>query len=139
MKKSLLILTALLFFALFGAACQPAPIVDDYELGSDAYVEALDILIMESFPAQVNVLVSGYLPDGCVELHEIAVERQQSTFILTLTSRRPTGEIACTEALVPFEETVPLDVYGLEAGTYMVVAQDVAEIFTLDVDNILQP
>ena len=139
MKKLLPLMTIIMLTGLFVAACQPAPTVDDYALGSDAYVEALDILIMESFPVQVSVLVSGYLPDGCTELHEITVEQQQSTFILKLTSRRPTGEIACTEALVPFEETVPLDVYGLEAGTYMVVAQDVAEIFTLDVDNILQP
>ncbi len=94
------------------------------------------MLVLESFPVQVNAVVSGYFPDGCVQLVEISPERQENVFVLTLSTRRPTGDIACTEALVPFEERVSLDVFGLEAGTYTVTAQDEQATFTLDVDNV---
>jgi inhibitor of cysteine peptidase len=112
------------------------PSEDGYAYGQEATVESLDVLLLDSFPLQVNVLVSGYLPDGCVELVEITAERQENEFILTLTTRRQTGDIACTEALVPFEERISLDVYGLEAGTYTVTAQDQQATFTFDVDNV---
>jgi inhibitor of cysteine peptidase len=109
--------------------------VDDYTYGKDAAVESLEIFMLESFPVQVEAHVSGYLPDGCTELDEIIVERQDQDFILTVQTRRPTGDIACTQALVPFEETVDLDVQGLSAGTYNVIVQEQEESFTLDVDN----
>jgi inhibitor of cysteine peptidase len=41
----------------------------------------------------------------------------------------------CTQALVPFEETIPLDVEGLLAGEYTVNVNGVMATFTLDVDN----
>ena len=44
---------------------------------------------------------------------------------------------ACSQAVVPFEETVALDVEGLPAGTYTVVLWDTSETFTLDMDNTL--
>jgi putative hemolysin len=42
----------------------------------EAVVETIDILILESFPVQVNVVARGYLPDGCTEIDEIHQERQ---------------------------------------------------------------
>ena len=42
---------------------------------------------------------------------------------------------ARTAALVPYEETISLDVYGLLAGTYTVDVNSVRDTFTLDVDN----
>ena len=132
-------------FVLMGlllSACQPAaapetpPAQDEFEYGQNATVEELEIVLMESFPLQAQVRVSGYLPDGCTELYEITVEQQNMNFILTLTTRRPTGDVACTQALVPFEEIVDLNIAGLEAGTYAVIAQDQEAEFTLDVDNL---
>ena len=95
----------------------------------------LEVLILESFPVQVQVQVSGYLMDGCVELVDVTAEREDDVFILTLNTERPTGNVACTEALVPFETTVSLDVYGLPAGTYTVIAGDHQAEFSLDMDN----
>lgn len=134
---------AFVVMGLLLSACQPAltpetpPAQDDFEYGQNATVEELEVILLESFPLQAQVRVSGYLPDGCTELYEITVERQNKNFILTLTTRRPTGDVACTQALVPFEEIVDLDIEGLEAGTYAVIAQDQEAQFTLDVDNVL--
>ena len=95
------------------------------------------MVFLESFPLQARAIVSGYFPNGCIELSEIAVEQDGQDFILTIQTRQPAGDIECTEALVPFEESVSLDISGLEAGTYTVIAQDHSTTFTLDVDNIL--
>jgi hypothetical protein len=102
----------------------------------EAMVESIDILILESFPVQVNVLVRGNLPDGCTEIDEALVDQQGNTFNVNLTTRRP-AEIPCTEALVPFEHTVPLEVHGLPAGDYTVVVNGVEGVFNLAVDNVL--
>lgn len=149
MKKMNVALILLLLAGLLLAACQPAapidtppvdepPVDNDYAYGQDAVVESVDVLLMESFPLQARAVVSGYVPDGCTELVEISVERQGMEFILTVTTRRPTGDVMCTQALEFFEESVNLDIEGLEAGTYNVIAQDQQAQFTLDVDNVLQ-
>lgn len=143
MKTIKYFLGAFVVMGLLLSACQPAatpetpPAQDDFEYGQNATVEELEVILLESFPLQAQVRVSGYLPDGCTELDEITVERQNKNFLLTLTTRRPTGDIACTQALVPFEEIVDLDIEGLEAGTYAVIAQEQEAQFTLDVDNVL--
>jgi inhibitor of cysteine peptidase len=143
MNKITHVVLILIVLALL-SACQPGqdpstpPGVDgEYTYGEDAIIDSLEVLLMESFPVQARVRVLGNLPDGCTELHEITVEREGQKFILTLTTRRPAGDIACTEALVPFEESVSLDIEGLEAGTYTVIAQDEQTAFTLDMDNAI--
>jgi hypothetical protein len=101
-----------------------------------AVVEEIEILILESFPVQVNVVVRGYLPDGCTEIDEIQQERTGQTFQVTITTVRP-ADAVCTEAIVPFEQVIGLDVAGLEAGTYTVDVNGIADTFTLDVDNVM--
>lgn len=123
------------------AACQPVtPTVTppvNHEIGEEAVVEGLELVFLESFPLQAQVILMGYTPDGCTSLEEISVERQEATFELTLITKRIVGDVACTEALVPFVERVDLDIAGLEAGTYTVIAQEQQTTFTLEVDNVL--
>lgn len=110
----------------------------DYIPGHEGKVTGLDVVILESFPVQVLAQVSGYFKDGCVELVDITVEREGDTLVITLNTRRPAGDVACTQALVPFDEAVMLDVYGLPAGAYTVAAGDLQSVFVLDVDNEIQ-
>lgn len=84
--------------------------------------------------AQVQVTVQGNLPDGCTELGEADVTRTGEQFAITLPTSRPTDAF-CTQALVPFEEIIPLDVTGLPAGDYVVNVNGVSETFTLASDN----
>jgi inhibitor of cysteine peptidase len=110
----------------------------DYIAGHQGKITSLEILILESFPVQVQVQVSGYLMNGCVELVDVTAEQEEDTFVLTLNTRRPAGDVMCTEALVPFDTAVSLDVYGLPAGSYSVVAGDQQAEFNLDMDNAPQ-
>jgi hypothetical protein len=106
-----------------------------YEYGT-ASVDSIDVLILESFPVQINVTARGQLPDGCTEIDEAQVQYEESHFAVTLTTRRPTDRM-CTEALVPYEYTFPLEVRGLLAGEYTVDVNGAQGSFTLAIDNAL--
>lgn len=101
----------------------------------EAPVESVDVVFLESFPLQVHVVASGSLSNGCKSIHDSSVQRQGSTFKVTLTAAVQTGDIACTEALVPYQENIPLDVYGLPAGEYTVNVNGVTTSFTFEQDN----
>ena len=99
------------------------------------FVDNLTINMMESFPVQVSVTVVGNLPDGCTRIVESKAEMiDESTFELQIFTERP-EDMMCTMALVPFEETIILDVKGLPAGIYIVKGFGLENSFTFDVDN----
>ncbi|MDG6244063.1 MAG: hypothetical protein QCH31_06685 [Methanolobus sp.] len=110
----------------------------DQYVYSDAAVENIDILVLESFPVQINVNVRGYLPDGCTGIHEenVKYDDQTNTFTVHITTIRPEDAI-CTEAIVPFESNISLDVHGLEKGVYNVSVNGVQGQFELQTDNII--
>ena len=100
-----------------------------------AMVEAIDITILESFPVQVHVIAQGHLPDGCTQIDRISQQRNDMTFMITVTTSRP-PQALCTLAIVPFEEVIVLDVLGLAAGVYTVEVNGVTDSFFLEVDNL---
>jgi inhibitor of cysteine peptidase len=129
-----------LAIVLLAAACAPTQEPESTPSEGEvvrglARVESIEILILESFPVQVQVRAQGNLPDGCTTIDETLQERSGNTFVVKVTTARPKGAL-CTEALVPFETTIALDVLGLEAGTYTVTVNGVGGTFTLDVDNV---
>lgn len=138
-KWMLMIIAAALALAL--AACAPLAGSKseqaEMEYGEGATVEKIDLLELESFPVKINAGLSGYLSDGCTEIERVEQERSENVFELKVITRRPKDAI-CTMQLAPFEESVPLDVYGLPAGEYVVRVGDVETAFTLNADNILK-
>jgi inhibitor of cysteine peptidase len=157
MRKQLskILFLVMLIFMMVLSACQPSPIIEpdpdssvspsdpvnkpvenDFEgFEQKAYVDSMEILIMESFPVQVRVNVVGNLPDGCTSIVGSKSEMvDNSTFELSIFTERP-EDMMCTQALVPFEESISLEVEGLSAGTYTVKGFDLEETFTLDIDN----
>jgi hypothetical protein len=156
-KLLILLLGALLAPLLMGCTLpgtQPDDGIDpDFPVGSDApspvvptpiegpviegeaRVQSLDILILESFPVQVMALVSGSLADGCTTISEADVAFDGSTYAIVMKTVRP-QDMACTDALVQFEERVSLNVLGLPAGAYTVNAGELTRTFELAVDNV---
>lgn len=134
----LLVATALM--AACGSESQPLPTKPEPTAGDlirgEAVVEEIDILILESFPVQINVVARGYLPDGCTEIDDILQKRTGMGFEVTITTVRPSGAI-CDQATKPFEEVISLDVAGLKAGRYTVVVNGITGTFDLAVDNVL--
>ena len=106
--------------------------------GKQAQVESVSLRILESFPVQIHALVRGHLADGCTEIDQIESSRDldKKAFEVSITTVRPADKI-CSSALVPFEETIPLDVRDLPAGTYTVDVNGVQGSFELQMDNSL--
>ncbi len=107
--------TLLLLAVITLASCAPALSAGGPQTG-DAKVDSIEIRILESFPVQVQVIARGFLPDGCTTIDTVSVDRQGNTFTIRITTQRPADAI-CTQEVVPFEHTIPLDVQGLQAGT----------------------
>lgn len=103
----------------------------------NATVENIEIMILESFPVQIKVNAKGYLPDGCTRIDEITKEKKDNTFLISIKTVRP-ADIFCTEVIVPFQEVISLDVYGLKAGIYTVNVNGLNGTFELVTDNSIQ-
>lgn len=108
----------------------------DYTYGT-AGVESTEIMVLESFPVQIHVIAKGYLPDGCTKIDRAEAKRDGNIFTVTITTKRP-KDMMCTQAIVPYEKVVPLNVYGLKAGTYDVNINSVTDSFELSSDNIIE-
>ncbi|WP_321419635.1 hypothetical protein [uncultured Methanomethylovorans sp.] len=101
-----------------------------------ASVDTVQALVMESFPVQVSVEATGYLPDGCTTIGNVTTKKGGNTFYVEISTVRPRDAL-CTQALVPFTESMPLNVTGLEKGVYIVDVNGQTASFELSVDNIL--
>jgi inhibitor of cysteine peptidase len=146
-KRTWITLIISLVFVFAFSACQAQPDVEPKEPSSDVdgnfitgeavYVDQIELLMMESFPLQVSAVVKGNLPDGCTRIVEsFSEKRDEKNFEITIITQRP-GDLMCTESLVPFEENIAIDVYGLPAGTYAVNAYGQSAEFTFETDNVI--
>lgn len=102
---------------------------------STAMIDTIDVQVLESFPVQVNVVAKGNFPDGCTTLGNVIAKETDNAFEVSVETQRPVDAL-CTQALVPFEETISLDVLGLMAGVYGVNINGATSTFELLQDNI---
>jgi inhibitor of cysteine peptidase len=114
------------------AGCEKSS--DPSSIRREARVTGVSVQILESFPVQARAVVQGELSDGCTTIDSIEQSRQGNEFRVRLMTTRP-ADAFCTQVLVPFEETIPLQVRGLSAGEYRVVANGLVATFRLEVDN----
>ena len=130
MGKKILLLGLIILIIIFTTGC--FSILPTIGL---APVEEIEIVILESFPVQVHVIAKGNLPDPCTEISEVLQEKEGNTFFIIIKTYRSPG--FCIQVLAPFEEIIPLGVYGLLAGTYTVNVNGVQATFGLEVDNFI--
>lgn len=84
-----------------------------------ATVTEKSVNIVATEPLKVELVVSGYMANPCIEL-ETAVTRKGSTFYAVFAQTPLQTLVACVQVLEPFNATVALDVTDLSAGTYAV-------------------
>jgi inhibitor of cysteine peptidase len=130
MSKKILLLGLIMLITIFVTGC--FSILPTIGL---APVEEIEIVILESSSVQVQVIARGNLPDPCTKISEVLQEREGDTFFITIKTYRSPG--FCIQVIAPFEEIIPLEVYGLPAGTYTVDVNGVQVTFDLLVDNII--
>jgi hypothetical protein len=95
-----------------------------------AVVESLDVRILESFPVQVQAVVSGYLPDSCTQIVSVGAINAGTTFRIRIDTERP-ADAMCAMVITNFEEVVTLETAGLPAGAYDVRVNDLMVAFEL--------
>ena len=85
-------------------------------------------------PPRYSAVAAGILPDGCTRLGRASQRVAATTIKITLPTQ-PTGGACSQLATVPFEETIPLQVNGLSAGSYSVDVNGVVAPFILTEDH----
>lgn len=101
-------------------------------------VDSVQSTILEPFPVQVNITVTGNKSVPCVELLPPAISRQDNLFVVVLAETQLGPAESCIAVIDPFETTFALDVTELPAGIYTVrVNGKMENVFTLELDNSL--
>lgn len=114
MKKHTLLL---LFLAVALAACAPAAETPDGTRGP-VYIDRLDVLVLESFPIQLSLVMEGNLPTPCHQMqYEIAAANAANEIHVDVyTTVDPA--MSCIQVLQPFEESIAIPLDGLADGEY---------------------
>ena len=139
-RKLSIISVSLLVITILLVACQGAdggePQTESaQQISGQATVETVEALILEGFPYEVQAYVRGTLGDSCTVLDSVSMSRSGNQFTGVISTTRP-ADAVCTQALIPFERLIPLDVAGLSAGEYSVSINGIETSFDLAQDNI---
>ncbi|MHB1317598.1 MAG: hypothetical protein ACYCYF_03160, partial [Anaerolineae bacterium] len=95
-----------------------------------AVVEDVQVTVREADPVRVSVSVTGYYPDGCTTFHGVTQSVVDTRIMLTVTTERP-RDAMCTQAIVPYSETVEVDTEGIPSGTYTLEVNGLEQEITL--------
>ena len=74
---------------------------------------------------QLAVTVQANYPDSCSTLGEVETMVEGNTVTVTMYAQRPPG-LTCAQTLIPFEETVVLDIGDVAPGEYTITVNEAA-------------
>lgn len=92
-------------------------------------IESVDVLLLESYPVQVQLEVSGYQSDGCETEVFVDVERRGDTVVVEIYRELPPF-VACPMVIVDYTDRINLGTF--EPGDYRAVVNGVSVEFTVD-------
>ena len=97
---------------------EPQP--DDAQLTrGTVFLETSQIVIRESFPPQISLNISGNLPTPCHQLRVVIQPPDAENRIEAEIYSLVDPNVACTQVLAPFEESIDLGTFP--AGHYTVL------------------
>lgn len=132
MKRISILLFALVVLGL--AACGPAPVAGEtpeapgsvegpsegQTIQGQVYLSEAALLIMESYPVQVAIQLTGDLPTPCHTLGaKIAAPNAENEIHVEIFSEAA-ADVMCVQVLQPFEERISLPMEGQPDGIYRV-------------------
>ena len=85
----------------------------------------VDSVTVQMVDGEYQAALVGNYPDGCSTLGEVETAVDGDTISVTVLADSP-SDVACTMSLVPFEETVALDLSEVEPGDYSIVVNETA-------------
>jgi hypothetical protein len=84
------------------------------------FIDSSDLLIMESYPVQINLHLVGNLPTPCHHFQaDVAMPDSQNQIHVRVYSL-VNPAVMCTQVLQPFDESVSIPMAGAADGTYSV-------------------
>lgn len=102
---------------------------DDERRVEPITVEAVDVRLAESYPVQVFVEVTGYVPDPCWEPQEPVVSEQGDRFEIEIVAERDPTEI-CAQAIEDYQSNIPLG--SPDPGEYTVAVNGMERTFEVN-------
>jgi hypothetical protein len=106
----------------FADAADSSVPVEGNMMQVDTVVESVDVLVLESFPMQLNLVVKGYQPDGCDFPVQVEQVRDGNTVTVHIYREVPQDAI-CPMMIVGYEETIALE-GGFENGSFTIHLND---------------
>ncbi len=104
----------------------PAPGDDDLVRGN-VYLDSGEVLLLESYPVQVRLVLKGNLPTPCHQPRAIITPPNDQNQIHLETYSLSDPDVICTQVLEPIEADIPLGSYTEGAFTVFVNEQQIAE------------
>lgn len=100
--------------------------------------EKIEVIVTDSLPIQVFLKTSVTFGDGCIRYGQINLRRAGNTFEIVMHRDHGIYPTVVCAAPVIDEKVIPLQVYGLPAGTYEYIVNGLQTgTFTLSKDNTL--
>jgi hypothetical protein len=120
-----------LFLAACGARIGDAPVPGATEPGQvrgPVYLDSHDLLMLESFPVQVRLHLTGNLPTPCHELlWAVTPPDEQSRIRIDLYTESDPGQ-ACIQVLEAFDVSIPVGSFAEGDYTVWLNGEQVGEI-----------
>ncbi len=79
-------------------------------------IETVEVVVMESFPMQVALNVSGYIPDGCAAPTQI-LQSRDGNMVMVRVFRTLPPDVMCAAIAAMYSDTIHLE-GGFEPGHY---------------------
>lgn len=100
----------------------PDPPLGEGTFHSPTNITNVDVIVMESFPMQVSLHITGEQPDGCD--FPVIVEQVRAGNTVTVSVYREVPlTVMCPMMLVPYDDTIRLD-GTFEPGDYVFQVND---------------
>lgn len=124
-----IVLGAVLLFMAFPIASQDGE-EDDSIIIDEAAVYSVEVQTRALTDSVPILEINGELFDGCTELGEISQEVDGDRIVINVLTERPAAAF-CAQVVMPFEETIALDIAGLDAGDYQVEVNGIGADITV--------
>jgi inhibitor of cysteine peptidase len=89
---------------------------------SPTHITNVEVIVMESFPMQVRLHITGEQPDGCDFPVIVEQTRDGNTVTVSIYREVPTS-VMCPMILLPYDDTISLD-GNFEPGDYVFQVND---------------
>ena len=94
-----------------------------------APIDDVQVVIRESNPPQVTLIIKAGLPSGCAQRESHSLGRNGDTFTVQVFNSMPTGDVACTMIYGTYQVSLDLGRDFRAGATYTVNVNDVTTTF----------